>query len=1075
MNRINIIAGLSGTGKTTLAQEEMKSLTAQGKKITVFVPDQFSFETERRLYSVIGARNIALVKVTSFSRIAREILTQYRLVKPYADDVVKQITMLRAVKSLDGSLTYYRRGAAKTGFVKKLLKTVASFKNAGYTPKTLTAELNSDNAPSGALFEKMSDLALIFSAYDELLTRTLDDKLDDVSRAAETALAHGYFDGSVCFFDNFDTFSKVQQKLLEVIFAQCERSTLCLTTDAENSRDRRFFCINKTIDALKTLTDASLIGFTLCKEPYRERRAAENPIKCLECENPYEEARYIAAEIRGTVIKEGARYRDFLVLTADRACAAAVTDKLSQYEIPSFSDFPQPFTAKPAVSFVLTILKALSFETEDLLRYFESGFVRADNGKGGCTTLKSNRVDALKKAAAKYLLNRESWLNEFTDSDEIKLSALEPLRKELIGQLLTLKQMLENASDGAQMTAVFVDFLMNVQHLNATFIGNSKAGSGGFTEELVLDAQTAAEYQRIWETLTAVFDSMAYCLSDVKMSVSDFYDTLSSVLSELTLANPPKVLDCVTVGDLERSRKSSPKYVFICGMNEGAIPRKTALQSVLNAADVEKLHESRMEIGDARLTRWSKELYFTYRAVSAPEKRLIVTFSKRSFSGSEQEPSSYIENELKVKPASASQLPPEFFATTSASAKAVLAKYYGDEKLRNALELALDSDYTALLKNAAEFSQGELRNVKMPPELAEQLFDMTKYSPTTLETIFGCPFSFFCKYGLKVRNEDGQDIDDAREIGNAVHVAMQTAIGSYIDGKNGGFESFTALGKDDVSALAEQSLKTAEEQYLCRSRSDRNRVRAFIKALQPRIKMLLLQLQTDLKETQFVPVATEQRVSFALGEDVSVEGVADRIDKRKTEGGELIRICDYKTGSKKLDLDAAASGSGLQMFLYLFAQEQLGAVQYVSAKAGSASRSVRGGENDAQSWLDSHRVSGAYTGAELSASYQSLNKAYCDEAGAGDRTQFVKMAELSEESFNAFKSYCTKTLIGNAIKSVKSGEIPAVPLNFGSSKTACGYCDFKYLCGNKNGVFESREIKDGAFEDAVKPTEKKGV
>ena len=195
--------GAWGTGKSAALKEEMTALAKEKKKVLLFVPDQFSFEAERQMYIAAGARNIRYIKVTSFAKIAREILTKYRKAKPYADDTVKLVLMLRTVAGLQGSLDYFGEGAEKTGFAASMLKAVASFKNAGITAEELKKSLNEASSLNDRLLSKASDIQMIYAAYDGALTAVLDDKLDDVSRSAVVAEEQGFFAGCYCFFDNF--------------------------------------------------------------------------------------------------------------------------------------------------------------------------------------------------------------------------------------------------------------------------------------------------------------------------------------------------------------------------------------------------------------------------------------------------------------------------------------------------------------------------------------------------------------------------------------------------------------------------------------------------------------------------------------------------------------------------------------------------------------------------------------------------------------------------------------------------------------------------------------------------------
>ena len=87
--------------------QKIKELAMKGKECVLFVPEQFSFDTERRAYFSVGAENIRHVSVTGFSKLSRAILKEFRQAKPVADNAVKLVTMWLAVEKLKGNFLYF--------------------------------------------------------------------------------------------------------------------------------------------------------------------------------------------------------------------------------------------------------------------------------------------------------------------------------------------------------------------------------------------------------------------------------------------------------------------------------------------------------------------------------------------------------------------------------------------------------------------------------------------------------------------------------------------------------------------------------------------------------------------------------------------------------------------------------------------------------------------------------------------------------------------------------------------------------------------------------------------------------
>ena len=72
-----VIAGGAGSGKSTYLINMIKSETENGKSPLVIIPDQFSFEYDRKLYLTLGAELYNMVSTISFSRLAEDIFIKF--------------------------------------------------------------------------------------------------------------------------------------------------------------------------------------------------------------------------------------------------------------------------------------------------------------------------------------------------------------------------------------------------------------------------------------------------------------------------------------------------------------------------------------------------------------------------------------------------------------------------------------------------------------------------------------------------------------------------------------------------------------------------------------------------------------------------------------------------------------------------------------------------------------------------------------------------------------------------------------------------------------------------------------
>lgn len=1073
-----IYIGSFGTGKTAAMYEKIKGYAEKGEKCLLFVPEQFSFDTERAVYFAVGARNLQYVKVTGFSKLSREILKEFKAAKPVADNAVKLITMWKTVEKVREDLQCYGKSLNSPGFCRLMLKTVAAFRNAGISPEDYRRVLSSEESLPPSLSEKAEDFLKIYSLYDKELTENLDDKLDDVSRAALIAGEHNYFSGMHLFFDNFDSFSAVQQKLLAAAADSSESMTFCLAADSGESSNPCFLCVNKTVNDIKrTVPNINMREF---KTPYRAKGRDGDPIEIYSAKTPYEEARLAAAKIHRLVMEQNYRYRDILVLTADSLYQPILAEELGRGGIPFFCDFPHPMTEKPAVGFVLQVLKALDFNPEELLKLIESGFKRIKSEKGDFNRLLSgSEIYRLENGVSSCKITAEDWKKDWSNDPRKRLNPLEGLRRAIIEPLSELRERLNAASDGAELSAVFMNYLLEQEGLKSTFIARSKTGEGEATDYIEVEESSAEEYLRIWEALCEALTSMAYCLKGEKIGYEKYCLLLEEILAGINLSNPPQVLDCVTIGDIERTRKAAPKAVIILGANEGAIPRKTDLQSIFGYREREDLSAAGINLYDTNLNRWSKEQYFAKRAMELYGKRLIVTFCRQSTEGREMSPSPLLENMGEFIPCES--LPLDFFLNTEEDVKTALSEASGnnEELARQLAELLRDDeDYKHKLKDSLSYLTGQ-RVYSLTPETAKELLGFKSYSPTSLTSAFQCPFKHFCNYGLNLRQRDEDGAITAADIGTTIHNVMCNVLSAGIQGK-------TAEETEAAARLAldkEIAAKGAEDP------SAAHRISGIYGTLYRRIVYLLIQAKTDMEVSGYQPLEFEKRVSYTIEDNtlpdgrIEISGIADRVDCLNHEDKKYIRILDYKTGSgKKFTAAGVEQGIDLQMLLYLFAQtgDKLPAeVGYFNAGASLNTYFEDKREADfraeTKAWYENHPISGAIfdSGPVLEAE-ERFEKNRREITGAA-RKNYNSFIALSSDKYNELKDYVNNGIILPKIHSVLKGEIDALPLDMssadsGSGALPCAYCDYQPICGNKS--FKTREAdpnKDlNAFRAAVK-------
>lgn len=213
---LKFILGGAGFGKSTVIINEIYKLADSGKKIIVIVPEQFSFDSDKKLYKKLGCRLFNRILSLSFTTMAREIFEKYGSRSgEYADDMHKYIIMHKTVKKLlsDKQLKYFARQAGRPDFINDALKIVVEFRQSGISADDFIAKMCGDNA---SLSEKISDLSMIYYTYDSMLAENeLKDSLTDISEAAAIAEINDYFKNTVVFLMNSRALRVMNTSLLK--------------------------------------------------------------------------------------------------------------------------------------------------------------------------------------------------------------------------------------------------------------------------------------------------------------------------------------------------------------------------------------------------------------------------------------------------------------------------------------------------------------------------------------------------------------------------------------------------------------------------------------------------------------------------------------------------------------------------------------------------------------------------------------------------------------------------------------------------------------------------------------------
>ena len=158
---VRFILGEAGSGKSSAIIERIKTHAESGSRIFVIVPEQFSFEYERKMYQKLGSSVSNSINVLSFTRLARLIFDTFGSRSgEYADDSTKAALMYLALKEIrkNKSFMFFGRQAESRSFINDALEIVGDLRRASVNAESLASRINGMDEK---LREKASDISMI--------------------------------------------------------------------------------------------------------------------------------------------------------------------------------------------------------------------------------------------------------------------------------------------------------------------------------------------------------------------------------------------------------------------------------------------------------------------------------------------------------------------------------------------------------------------------------------------------------------------------------------------------------------------------------------------------------------------------------------------------------------------------------------------------------------------------------------------------------------------------------------------------------------------------------------------------
>ena len=1112
---LKLILGGSGSGKTTLLYQRIGARAAAGEKSILLVPEQFTSSTEGRIYRELGDARSGFVESFSFTSLAEKILSaEGGAAVQTLTDAGRTVLVRRALEELQDNVHYYYRHRRSAAFCQMAAQTIDELKSAGLSGQQLYTLAQNCGAESG----KLSELALIFQGYETLLAHTGMDPADRLELAAarlENALAEGrvpaFLEGREVFIDEFDTFNAPKKRLLGALLACLPTVTVALCDDGAPLApgDLGLFSGAKQVAAqLRQLARRNGAEAAVPQLLRRDLRHKDAPalaavtqlLETGSCDvlpeetqdltlyaapSREEEARAVAGAIRRRM-RQGVRCGKMAVVCRDIAkYRAALQYEFRMADIPLYCDEPTtPEFSAPATAVRALLALARGADlTENLTTL----------AKTGLCGLSEEEVCALENYAYTWSPNAAAWRAEFTknpkgfgdaaptEEDAENLKRAERARALLVGAVETLRAKLRDANAEQMSRALYFCLKeLGAEEQQAAQVEATRTARG---------IPAAEEAAREWNVVMGLLDEMARLLGTQTVPVPEYEDLFGLLLRSSDLGHIPQTLDAVVLASAGKMRLDAPDYVFVLGLAEGEFPTAPGETGLLTHADRDALMANAIDLPDCFENRVVREQVCFYKALTAPAKGLWMSWPK----GQGLTLCAALEPIVEgLRPASP-QLELSDLAATPADGLDCLGGGWpltGTERasLTEALR-SPDGSEPEGLQLLHRMAGRAPRQVRDLDALELLLGRRLRISPSQLEKYYTCRYGYFLQYVLGLRPRKRAELS-ADQSGTLMHWVLQMALDPAPGPDNplaGAMTPFLELDDEAMAALAALLVDEYARRYLP---EDTARFAYLLSRLKKSMASLLCYLRDEQRQSSFKPVACELKIGrgedsvpgqtyrLSDGRTVQLIGTVDRADEWVEEDGtRWVRVVDYKTGSKKLDLKEVYCGLDCQMLLYLFSLTRDASGRFTGAEPAGvlylladpapetttradAAKSVEykldGLVRDEQKVFDA--MDAEETGRYLPFSFRN---------GVPSPYQKDKRADIAK--LNRIRLHLDD-LVTQMGEQLYGGQIAAEPLVTGRSP--CQWCDYGFICCHETGIGErALDAPAKPFEPEEKPKE----
>ncbi|MDQ0224220.1 helicase-exonuclease AddAB subunit AddB [Metabacillus niabensis] len=892
-----------------------------------------------------------------------------------------QMMLRKLVEQYKQEFKVFAKASDKNGFIQQLEAMLTEFKRYCFSPQELEDYIAKANTEvdKQSLIDKLHDMALLYKQLEIQLSNKYVDSEDYLRLLTEKIQESNYMKTADIYIDGFHSFTPQELEVVVALMKYTNNVKISLTIDKPYEEFlphelHLFQMTGKTYNKLLQLAKDEGVEVENPLILHEQHRFAKNPslqhletyydarptsvfegetsITILQAANRRSEIEGIARQIHSLTRSGEYRYRDIaLMLRNSNDYRDLIEQVFRDYNIPFFIDQKRSMLNHPLVEFIRSTMEIVNghWRYEAVFRAVKTELLYP---------LEANKremreeMDLLENYVLSHGIQGTKWTKDerwryrrfysleddyvITDEEKLMEEKINSLKEIVAKPIHTLQKRLKRSKTGRDLAESLYLYLEELQIPEKIELLRQEAEEKGQLLE-------AREHDQVWQAVIQLLDEFVELLADEHVSLSLFANILDTGMESMKFSLVPPAMDQVLIADMEQSRFFHVKCTFIIGTNDGVIPARPKEEGILTEDDRESLHFQGITLAPTARQHLLDENFIIYMGLVSPSEKLYLSYPMADEEGKALLPSIIIKRTEEMFPDIEKQRllnePDQlslgeqlsFIVNENVTLSYVTSQLqlwkrgYPIESIWwDAYNYFIDSKNQQITKKVLSSLTYQNAPKQLETSVSRELYgEHIQGSVSRMEQFNSCPFSHFASHGLKLRERQLFKLE-APDIGQLFHSALKL-ISDKIQQLNLDWKGLTKEQCDRLSNDAVEKLAPRLQREILLSS---NRFHYIKRKLQKILSRASSILSEHAKHSGFAPVGLELgfgkggelppiRFTLPNGCTMEVAGRIDRVDKATGSNGVLLRIVDYKSSEKNIQLSEVYYGLALQMLTYL--------------------------------------------------------------------------------------------------------------------------------------------------------------